>query len=532
MDIRARNGNKQNLAGAVSLAPFLSTARIEGPLVENSVSFLGSIRQSLVEEIMPDVLGTALPYRFGDRFAKIHAFINPNHSFSVSGLHTFDRGRLGATKKTPLGEVDSNVPDDSAEVAWHNAAVGGRYTFLSDAWPLLAEVSGSYSEMSNEIGPRNARDRRSGIESLEGRLDLTFFWRAGDLRTGGMYRSSDLSYRLGGRFQDTPDVAEEKLNELVAYAEWEAALAGNQLTLVPGVQWYVLPDRSRSWVDPRIRATFRPSASTHGLQLHAAWGLYHQAVVGLNDERDIGNLFTAWLPVPEDGNVPASQHAIVGGNYRIQPGVSVGAEVFYKDFSHLNVPIFSVLPSFTTRLQEADGTAMGIDARIDLNDQPFWAGSIFDGYMSYALSKVEYETPTVVYTPGHDRRHQFNALLHAQKEELGITVQLTIGTGYPFTQSTGFDVWLLLTPDVDVTSEPGLERIAYSEPFKGRQPAYQRVDVWLERRIERRRSVGTLRAGVVNLFNRSNLFYFDLFTFKRVDQLPLVPSIGFKLELR
>ena len=50
--------------------------------------------------------------------------------------------------------------------------------------------------------------------------------------------------------------------------------------------------------------------------------------------------------------------------------------------------------------------------------------------------------------------------------------------------------------------------------------------------IERGRYIGTLRAGVLNLINRNNLFYYDLFTFSRVDQLPLIPSVGFKMELR
>ena len=44
--------------------------------------------------------------------------------------------------------------------------------------------------------------------------------------------------------------------------------------------------------------------------------------------------------------------------------------------------------------------------------------------------------------------------------------------------------------------------------------------------------MATLRAGALNIFNRDNLFYYDLFTFNRVDQLPFVRSVGFKMELR
>jgi hypothetical protein len=36
---------------------------------------------------------------------------------------------------------------------------------------------------------------------------------------------------------------------------------------------------------------------------------------------------------------------------------------------------------------------------------------------------------------------------------------------------------------------------------------------------------------LTNAYDRRNLFYLDLFTLRRIDQLPLIPSAGFKLEL-
>ena len=107
-----------------------------------------------------------------------------------------------------------------------------------------------------------------------------------------------------------------------------------------------------------------------------------------------------------------------------------------------------------------------------------------------------------------------------------------MGSGLPFTSSGGFDKFLVLTPSVNVSETPGQDRILYNEPFRERQPVYARTDVWMEKRIERGRQVTTLRAGLINVFNRKNLFYFDLFEFRRVDQLPITPSIGMKIEFR
>ena len=531
VDVTARKGNKQNLAGEISLAPFLSTARLEGPLVKNKVSVIASVRESFVETVMPDLFGQKFPYRFGDRFGKLHAFLSPSHSFSLTALSTFDRGDLAGSSQDFKGDALASAVTDTNEVAWDNLVVGGRYVFLPGFAPLLAEFSGGYSAMTNEFGPEEAPERTSEVTSIDAAADFTYFLRNSELRFGAGYRASTFEFTLGGQFQDL-EVGEEDLTEVSAYAETDIALAGGRLSLQPGARLYLLPDRSQQWIEPRARLLWHLDGEAGRYQFNAAWGMYHQAVVGLNDERDVGNIFTAWTVTPEDAPVPEAMHVIAGVNVQVLPWLSAAVEGFYKDFSNLSVPIFSAFPRFTTTLQSADGQAMGVDVRIDLRERPFYFESLLDGYISYALSTVEYQTEQFDYHPSHDRRHQVNALLHAQRGPIGMTAQLQFGSGLPFTESSGFDVWHLLTPNVDVTNDPGLQRILYGEPFRGRQPTYQRLDLWIERRVETGRSVATLRAGALNIFNRDNLFYYDLFTFNRVDQLPFVPSVGFKMELR
>lgn len=531
VDVRARKGNKQNLAGEISLAPFLSTARLEGPLIKNKVSMIVSARESFVERVMPDLLGQKFPYSFGDQFAKMHAFLNASNSFSLTALHTRDRGDLAGSSQNFKGDAVATAITDSNEVAWENLVLGGRYVFLPGFAPLLVELTGGYSEMVHEFGYPEARERTSEVRSVDAAAHFTYFLQNSELRFGASGRSSTFEYQLGGQFQDL-ETSTEELTEVNAYVETDLALAGQRLHVQPGVHLYALPDRSQQWVEPRARLTWRPGGAEGRHQFNAAGGLYHQTVVGLNDERDVGNIFTAWTVTPEDAPVPEALHAIVGWNLRVTPWLSVATEAFYKDFSNLSVPIFSAFPRFTTALQTADGEALGVDLRLDLRDRPFWFESVLDGYVSYSLASVEYQTEQATYHPAHDRRHQVNALLHAQRGPVGLTLQGQFGTGLPFTESAGFDVWHLLTPDVDVTTDPGLERVLYSDPFRGRQPNYVRLDVWLERRVEQGRSVATLRAGALNIFNRDNLFYYDLFSLNRVNQLPFVPSVGFKMELR
>jgi len=531
LDVTARNGNKQNLAGSVSVAPFLSAVTIEGPLVDGRVSAIFSARQSFVEELIPDLFGQRMPYRFGDRFGKIHALLGGSHELSFTFLDTDDRGDIAGSKKSVFGEAEATVINDSTEVAWENRVYGGTWIYRSNRIPIVSRLTAGRSEMTNAFGPDGNPEREATVESMEASMRLSWLLNNGDISIGSTLRQTDLGYTLDDLFTEFT-TSQEELTELQLYAETTLDFMDDRLSINPGVHVYSLTDRSQSWVEPRMRLSVWPTGRAGRHQINASWGIYHQALTGLTDERDLGNLFTAWITTPEGQEAMQSMHGILGWNVQVRPWLSGAVETFYKDYDHITAPIFSPFPRFTTTLQEASGVAYGADVRLNLENRPFMLESVLDGSVSYTWSTVEYEAGPYTYHPAHDRRHQLNALLHAQKGDVGLTIQWQYGSGLPFTESGGFDVWYLLTPDVDVATEAGVDRIVYAEPFGGRQPTYARMDVWLERRVERGRYIGTLRAGVLNLINRANLFYYDLFTFSRVDQLPLIPSVGIKMELR
>src|SRR5690606_19317764 len=109
IDVQTRNGNKNRFGGVFTAAPFVSSAMVEGPILPGKISALVSARQSVIDLIgTGDLLGEELPYDFGDIFAKVHGVINENNQFSLSGIWTHDRGRLGLPR-------DGVQPD---EIRW------------------------------------------------------------------------------------------------------------------------------------------------------------------------------------------------------------------------------------------------------------------------------------------------------------------------------------------------------------------------------------------------------------------------------
>ena len=91
---------------------------------------------------------------------------------------------------------------------------------------------------------------------------------------------------------------------------------------------------------------------------------------------------------------------------------------------------------------------------------------------------------------------------------------------------------MLLDGPTDLFDQGGETRVLYGEPYTGRLPAYHRLDASLERGFTLGpRAELTLLGSVTNAYDRVNLFYVDLFTLRRLNQLPLIPTVGVKLEV-
>ena len=85
IDVYTRNGNKKRIGGNVSLAPFVSAALLEGPVIKDRISFLGSIRRSVIEEGASNYISEDLPYNFGDSFAKLHVVLSETSKSRLAG---------------------------------------------------------------------------------------------------------------------------------------------------------------------------------------------------------------------------------------------------------------------------------------------------------------------------------------------------------------------------------------------------------------------------------------------------------------
>lgn len=292
----------------------------------------------------------------------------------------------------------------------------------------------------------------------------------------------------------------------------------------------------RASAEPRLRARWEPfGRSSEAVQ--GAVGLYRQYVIGTSDMRDVSSVFTAWMSAPDAVPIEAVQ-GMLGWQQTLGGGLRWSVDGYYKKLSQIPVPVWSGVARFTTDLGRADGEVYGADLRIEYTS-PAVYGFLGYGYSwtLYEAAQAEFGTwfgePVQSYHPPHDRRHQINALLSLDVGGFRASARWQLGTGLPYTRPLGFDEAFDYTLNLwDVHTTVGIPRLILDRPFTGRLPMVHRLDVSIERQLELSFGELVVQAGVINAYDRRNMFYYDLFTGRRLDQLPLAPYAAVALRSR
>ncbi|MBO6575987.1 MAG: TonB-dependent receptor [Rhodothermales bacterium] len=526
LDISTRNANLFRREGAATLSPFSIGLVLEQPLAEGKASALLSARRSLVRTGASGLVDQDLPFTFGDVFAKVHAVLNPNARGELFALHTFDRGGLN-----PTGSAAAR------EVAWRNTALSSRLLVIPRQLPVTADARVSWSRLQSEQRADAAEVRRADVENLHFAIDGVFYGRS-DVAWGASVRTVRLSSELGGQFQNI-EVRNRTLEHAGVYLE-PRIRPSRGLRIEPGIRAQFFDIRFSPFLEPRLRAAWQVGP----VEFSAAGGIYYQAVLGLSDRRDAASVFTVWThtPGPSDltgdvraGRAQRAKHAIAGVRLDAGSGIEVAIEGYVRKLDNLFIAEWTAFPRFTTRLQPATGRTSGFDIRGEVRRGAF---QLYGTY-GYAATRYEaeqsslllwYGTERLAFHPPHDRRHQANLLAALRKPRWQLSARWQFGSGLPFSRAVGFDGFALVDDVRNAGDFEGSRRVIYADPFGARLPTYHRLDLSAERTFRLEGWDLIVQASLINAYDRRNLFFLDVFTLDRVDQLPRVPSLGIRAE--
>lgn len=518
LDVRMRDGdfNKPNVSGALS--PFLAEVLLEGPIRKGESSWIGSYRRSQLEHTSSMLLGEEQPIHFESQFLKVTQMSGDGTRCSAMGMHTYDRGRLDA-------EFGNNF-------WWRNLVIGGGCTHVATNPALFVDFNTGVSHLSNGMGGTRATDLNSSITKLSSDLNVSQFVNDIELRYGVNFHMKWLRYDIEEIFQ----VPANDLEVLLGMRSYiETALPFGNITVRPGTAFTYYTDYFGLTAEPRIRLSWQPFGSGYQ-ELNASAGYYTQNITGISDLRDVGSAFLAWMPAM-DGKPIRSLHYLLGWQQQFSSGFQFSAEGYHKRLSNLPVTVWSTLARFTTDLALANGSVYGSDIRLEYGSRQFY------GFIGYGYSMIEYESaqdhfsqwfgePVQAYHPAHDRRHQVNAMFSLDVSEYTFSLGWQMGTGLPFTRQMGFDGIFYFDKGLpNILTRYGTSRVILDRPFEGRTPAFHRLDVSVNRSLRLGQVFMDVQAGVINTYNRSNLFYYDVFTQRRIDQLPFAPYLSLKMKL-
>lgn len=517
IDVTMRGGNQKHFEGSGTLGPFLTGFRAEGPISRDGGSILASGRFSQIERTAPLFLGEQEPVKFNDIFLKLQSASETSHC-AVTVLHTYDRGKVD--------------PQRNEIFSWTNFGLGGRCVTSVPGSATSLDVNANISYASNAAGQGNNPGRQSSIWHTGTNVDFSAPTTGRGRILGGVHMHIDWPvYKLGGEFTGLKDSSDE-IMALTGYLGMKIPI-GKNIEIDPSVSLEGSLDYGAD-VGPRLRGSWRPFGNDNE-ELDVAMGLYHQTIVGVTNMRDIGSAFTAWVPIPLSSGRPYAWHAILGWRQQLGP-LGVTIEGYYKKMGNLAVPVWSAIANFTTTLTSATGRVHGFDVRLEYSRGPVYA------YIGYGYSWTQYYAEQSnfgiwfgqnieSYHPPFDQRHNVNVLFSDRLGFATFDIHWQFASGLPYTAPFGFDSYISPSALQNPMKTHGPFRLLYDKPYGDRLPVYHRLDVSLERDFKWGEHTGlTAKIGAINVYDRKNLFYYDLYTLRRINQLPLIPYIAIEVK--
>ncbi|MGM0648151.1 MAG: TonB-dependent receptor [Bacteroidota bacterium] len=540
MDITTRDGNKRETKVKLSASPFQAKTVVEGPLKKqtdstvSSSSFIFSAKRSLLEESAPVfydyVNEDGLPFNYTDIYGKI----------SFNGTNGSKINFFG------FNFQDNVLYQGISEYDWVNGGGGTNFVVVPDNSEVLMDGNFAYSQYKITQETPGQSPRESTINGFNLGLNFTYFTGNNKLKYGLAMQG----FKTSLQFFNSVDRKIEQLEnttEISAYVVYK--LMFGDLILEPSFRTHYYASLSEFSPEPRIAAKYNV---TDFLRLKFAAGIYSQNLISTKYDRDVVNLFYGFVSGPD--NLPSdfqgeevtsklqkAEHIVAGAEVNITDNITMNIEGYYKNFSQLTNlnrnKIFADSPEYTDRPDYLkkdfiieNGHAKGLDLTVNYRDLRLYLWAV------YSLGYVEKSDDFITYNPHYDRRHNINLVgSYTLGKDLNweVNVRWNFGSGFPFTPSAGYYPKIIFDDGIssDYTDDNGDFTIFYGDINSQRFPTYHRLDMGFSRIFyPTTNSKLEVKASITNVYNRQNIFYIDRVTGNRIDQLPVMPSLGISWE--
>ncbi|MBN1968137.1 MAG: TonB-dependent receptor [Candidatus Delongbacteria bacterium] len=494
LDVRSRDGNKNEFQGDISASFFATEGVLAGPVLNGG--FLLAFRRTHLGPILSaleEIEDTQLPdYNFWEGQANIYQDVTEDDRLRFSTFHSTDN--------MLFDEIDYDLK-------WGNSAYSIMWNHIFTP-KLYSNFRVSYSKFFIEEDIRDIYKYENIIDdySVKGYFEY--------------YYSNDLKFKLGSELSnfkvmynrsiDDDKKMDIKQNTLVSSAFLEGSKTWNNIfTIVPGIRFDYneeLKDGYQLMISPRLSMKYMLGEYS---SLSLSGGRYYQNLFTVQNESASVVFISNWFSVDETVAPGISDNVTLGYEDRFSifgEPLKYSVEAYYKDMRNLqtwnNDPITEdeVLTDIKIGESFLKGNAYAYGFELFLEKQ---LGRL-NGNMSYTYSKVKKEIEDefrgkVTFNANWDMPHNFKHSLNYQfTENFSLGYSFNLKSGKPYSEIIGLDY---------IVNENGDEsyRYIYGERNGSRIGLYNRLDLSANYTFKFENSELLLNFSVINAMNTKNI---------------------------
>jgi hypothetical protein len=517
VDIYNKDGNRNRMAGTLSLGLLSSRASIEGPYAKGS--YMLAFRRSTLEPVLAvlrnQVDNVPDGFYFYDINGKLNFDANENNRFSVAFYSGVD------DVKFPFGEdlrFNLNYGNRTLSSTWTHILTPQIFTNLT--------VTGSqyFSTPRFEFGG-TVFGRNNFVDDYSVKGDLE--WMPDDRHSvrAGIW-AGNLTLRLRDRFDGLETLNSRIQTQYAAFYIQDRWRPHTRWSINAGLRGNYFTRGNYLRFDPRLSVDFQANSR---LKLQAAWGRYHQFLTLITNEAFSG--FDVWLTTA-DGVRPAwgDQYGL-GLKYIPQSQYNLEFELYYRNMRDLfeldpRVPDAAGL-DYADLFRFGEGYAYGLEVLLEKT-----TGRL-NGFIGYTYGntrrRFENYNNSNFYPPKFDRTHDVNLVANYNlSRRWMITGVFSYATGQAYTEPLGRtqirDPFGTLPTDPFVVGRVNASRL----------PAYHRLDLSATY-FSTFFGLGNseLQIQVINAYSRRNIWFYNFDLEENPPQrtevplLPVIPSLSY-----
>lgn len=552
ISVSSKDGDFGRFSANVSASNFMLGGSVSTPIVNDRLSFIGSVRISPlgaelsaikgISEALDSVSGIkAVSY---DAFGKLKWEVNDRNNISFSAFNSADsygyRYGAGSDERMRWGNLISTIAHEfipSGNIALRSSLSYNSFT--------------NYQAMRKTLGET---DNNLGIRSSVNELTLqSTLARTGE---GGAVSQCGIKARLGqfnpgssssfedGLMSSVTSASESDIVRtlmLTAHGQMEKAKENRYLVRAAGrlniFKSWRLMDHSgdKTFLSPEISLLGKVNLSDWiGIEATADWTTQHY--------HTLEGLPLGWsldMIVPSDAGLSPERalqgyaglfltkgcHRItIGGYYKAMSNL-----VFFADATRI---FSSAAAGWRHGTKTGDGMSKGVETLYE------YVSERLRGRVAYTLSKTDRTfdgvNGGVSFPAKFDRRHILNVtaeyiIAKRNRREIGLNTFFTYQSGHWVTVAEGRYSGDLIHGGKDIT-------IDYFTTINNRQtPAFIRWDIGMSLRYGiGTRYPGTLNVGIYNVLNRHNAYSLTYDTkervWKQLSLFPIMPSLSWTMS--